>query len=333
MNFIVKHIIGLLTVTIILISTFAEAGQWVYRPMSINGKKGDLVMSRHDGQIADLVSVLGCYWSHVGMLVDNGYTIRHNTMYIEEVPIEYNLLFGFIKTTPKRMNPERLSNGLPGIISEGIDEAYNGKMARFSAGGGAVLKPASASEPFYRSSLTAATDKMNYIKGYYRQASYINMFQQDYTNQLISGRGSHCSGAVWYANYFAGKRMNVAVIDKYLTGVCAEVLYNSTYNMIRDEAGWFGRRVIGVEKIIGSGADERISNQICNTFGFDRSADTTSYWRGKVPQGIGNAPDHLLLTAYKNPSGKNPGVQTESSSFYGSVEPLQITNGYWFYVE
>ena len=194
------------------------------------------------------------------MAVDDGYSIRHNTMYVSDIPIEYNYIW-FIKTTPKRLNPDKLSNGLPGILTEDIDTTYN-NTKNFNAAGGAVLKPKAANEAAYRPFLRAAADTINFLKGYYRVNAYINMYQQDYVNYLIKGRGNHCSGTCWYANYYSGKTMNVASIPPSLVNLCATSLYNSVKAMVRDEAGGFGSFVIDIEGLFGTGADEKVANQI-----------------------------------------------------------------------
>jgi len=323
-------------ITVVFLTTSAFAGQWVYKPMSINGKKGDIVLTSGEGFIMDLLAIMGAYFSHSGMLVDDGYTIRHNTMYAGDIPIEYNYIW-FIKTTPKRLNPDRLSNGTPGILSENIDTAYNGNPdhVMFSAAGGVVVKPTDALESAYRGNLVSAADKMNYLKAYYRVNAYVNMFQLDYANYQIKGRGNHCSGTMWYANYFAGKYMNVAYIPPSLVAQCSTSLYNSILNMVRDEGGGFGAFILDIEGLFGTGGDEKVANQLCNTFAFDRSTDTSSYWRSRVGTlgATANAPDHLLLSSFTNPSGHNMGVQTASSSYYGKVDPLVITNGYYYWVE
>lgn len=329
-----KYIKIVCVCVILLFASSAFAGQWVWKPMSINGKKGDIVITTGEGFIMDLLSMLGAYYSHCGMLIDDGYTIRHNTMYANEIPIEYNYIW-FIKTTPKRLNPFKLSNGMPGIITEDINTAYNGNPdhVMFKAAGGAVVKPVDALESAYRGYLNAAANVITNLAAYYRVNAYVNMFQLDNVNYYIAGRGNHCSGTVWHANYFAGKPMNVAYIPVNITAVCAESLYTSIINMVRDDAGGFGSFILDLEGFFGTGGDERIANQICNTFAFDRSTDTSSYWRGRVPAATANAPDHNLMSTYTNPAGHNMGVQTETSSYYGKVEPLVITNGYYYWVE
>lgn len=326
---------GLLAICIITLLIFAASSVFaatVWRPASINAKKGDVILSTGPGFIYDLLAILGCYWSHSGMAVDDGFNIRHNTMYVSSIPIEYNYIW-FIKTTPKRLNPTKLSNGEPGILTEGIDTTYN-TTKNFNAAGGAVLKPTDANEAAYRGYLNAAADKMSYLKGYYRVNAYVNMYQLDNVNYFIQGRGNHCSGTCWYANYYTGKTMLVASIPPTLVSQCSNSLYNSVKNMVNDEAGGFGAFIIDIEALFGTGADEKVANQITNTFGFDRSTDTSSYWRSRVGSltATANAPDHLLLSSFTNPSGHNVGVQTLATSYYGKVDPLVITAGYYYTV-
>lgn len=125
--------------------------------------------------------------------------------------------------------------------------------------------------------------------------------------------------------------MVVATIPPNLVSQCANSLYTSVKNMVRDEAGGFGAFIIDIEGLFGTGADEKIANQIVNTFGFDRATDTSDYWRSYIGAvtATANAPDHLILSSYTNPSGHNVGVQTTSTSYYGQVEPLVITDGYY----
>jgi hypothetical protein len=279
----------------------------------------------------DMLSLFGCNWSHTGMAIDDGINIRHNTMYMSEIPIEYNKFLG-IKTTPKRLNPDRLSNGLPGILTEDIDTTYNSTQ-NFHASGGVVLKPTDADEAANRSYLNLAADKYIAIGAYYRVNSYVNLYQLDYSPNYIKGRGNACSGTCWYANYFAGKQMQVAYIPSSVTTQCAEAMFSSIKNMVDDQAGSFGAFIISIGNFFGTGADERIANQVVNTFAFDHSTDTSSYWRGRVPAANAVAPDHLILSSYTNPKGNNVGVQTTASSYYTKVEPLVITNGYYYWVD
>ncbi len=327
-----KKLFSFIVISLFIISgATAYAGQWVYVPMKINAKKGDIVLSTSAGFIMDMLALFGCNWSHSGIAIDDGFNIRHNTMYVSDVPIEYNYFLG-IKTTPKRLNPDRLSNGLPGILTEDIDTTYN-TTQNFHAAGGVVLKPSDADEATYRYYLNLAADKLINIVAYYRVNSYVNIYQLDNVNYLIKGRGNDCSGTCWYANYFAGKTMQVAYIPQSVTANCASAMYTSVKNMVRDNAGGFGSFIIDIEGLFGTGADEKIANQIVNTFAFDRSTDTSSYWRGRVPASNAVAPDHLLLSSYVNPKGNQVGVQTTATSYYGKVEPLEIQNGYYYWVE
>lgn len=151
--------------------------------MSINGQKGDIVLSAEKGMIEDVIKAVSGYWEHVGMIVDDGKTIRHNTRYADNIEIDYNyvkVLWWKVKTLPKRFNPDSLANGLPGIISEDIDTAFHGQRARFHVLNGIVVKPGVENESLYRDQLIDAADKMIELDGYYRIGAYSDMFQLPY---------------------------------------------------------------------------------------------------------------------------------------------------------
>ena len=101
--------------------------------MSVNAKKGDIILSAEAGMTEDIVKTVSGYWEHAGMVIDDGFTIRHNTKYLDAMGIDYNyinLFFTRIKTTPRRLNPDQLANGMPGMITEDVNTAVNGEHAR-----------------------------------------------------------------------------------------------------------------------------------------------------------------------------------------------------------
>ena len=118
------------------------AGYWTYRPMSVNAKQGDIILSAEAGMTEDIVKTVSGYWEHAGMVIDDGFTIRHNTKYLDAMGIDYNyinLFFTRIKTTPRRLNPDQLANGMPGMITEDVNTAVNGEHARFHIAGGILI--------------------------------------------------------------------------------------------------------------------------------------------------------------------------------------------------
>ena len=296
----------------------------VWVPPKINGKKGDIVLSpgAPGGMISDLLAILGVYYSHCGMLVDDGLKIRHNTMYIDEITQIKNGC-----GIPYKLKAEELSNGLPGILTESVHMAFhnpNKDHRGFKLAGGAIVAPKEEYEDAYRPNLHLAADKMKYMKGYYRVNAYMDMYQMKYQNYLQKGVGNHCSGTVWYANYYAGQTMNVATISPELVEDCAYNLYDSVKKSVEEE--------VGCGKIFAPNTAKNIANQVVNAFGFDRADDTSDYWRkhaSSVPPAHANAPDHLLLSSFTNKLGKNPGQQSEATSWYGRVYPIKYTDGYW----
>ncbi len=318
-----KKVLKTLAIVAVMTLTVSAISAPVWVPAKINGKKGDIVLSPGSAgeMISDLLAILGVYFSHCGMLIDDGDTIRHNTMYIDEIP---QLKDGC--GIPYMLDPDGLSNGLPGILSEDVETAFfrdDGKLS-FTLAGGAIASPADANEASYRPNLELAGDKMAYMLGYYRVNAYMDMFQMQYLNYLVKGVGNHCSGTVWYANHFAGKTMNVAEIPPNLIEACSYNLYESLKKEVEDQ--------VGCGTIFAPNVAEDIANQVVNTFGFDRSDDTSDYWRshiGSVGSAHANAPDHNLLSSYVNPGGNTPGVQTEASSYYGKVSPIEYTDGYY----
>ena len=312
------------------------AGYWAYRPMSVNAKKGDIILSAEAGMTEDIVKTVSGYWEHAGMVIDDGFTIRHNTKYLDAMGIDYNyinLFFTRIKTTPKRLNPDQLANGMPGMITEDVNTAVNGEHARFHIAGGIIVSPSAENEASSRPALRRAADRMKYLDGYYRISAYANLFQQYDVNYRVKGRGSMCSSAVWFANYYSGKPMNYAVFSPELSMKVAGVIYTSVLNEIHDEYGVLGSIFFGIQEIFGTGLDRRIANQVVNAFGHDRPDDLTDYWRTHPITAYTVSPDNLLMASFVNPDGKHGGVQTAGSSHYERVEPVQVMNGYWYWVE
>ncbi len=318
-----KKVLKTLAIVAVLALAVSVVSEPVWVPAKVNGKKGDVVLSpgTQGEMISDLLSILGVYFSHCGMLIDDGETIRHNTMYIDEIP---QLKDGC--GIPYMLDPDGISNGLPGILSEDVETAFfreDTEHLSFKLSGGAIVSPSDGNEASYRQYLELAGDKMAYMKGYYRVNCYMDMFQMQYLNYLVKGVGNHCSGTVWYANHFAGKTMNVAEIPPALVDACANSLFESLKKEVEDQ--------VGCGSIFAPDVAEDIANQVVNTFGFDKSDDTSDYWRSHIGglTAHANAPDHNLLSSYVNPGGLSPGVQTESSSYYGKVSPIEYTDGYY----
>lgn len=317
-----KRCSKLLAVFFLLIFASSVYGA-TYVPTRINGLKGDVVLSpsSNSGPLSGLFQVLHCYWSHSGMLVNDGYNIRHNTM--NDPPYDKTWI-----GCPKQFKSDPLSNGTPGILTEDINTTYN-STHNFTASGGVILKPTAALESAYRPLLNAVADKMAYLDAYYRPYAYTAFFQMDNTNVRTKGRGGHCSGTNWFANYFSGKQMNLPQHVSQTMYDASLQLYNGVRQAVMDEMGWCG------QLFCGTSCAGKMANQVCNTFAFDRASDQSDYWRTRVngPYGyltsVAPAPDHLMMSSYVNPYGYVVGVQTAASSYYGAVEGLQFIDGYY----
>jgi len=314
------------------------AGHWVWVPAGINATKGDIVLSAEgEGVIGALLGSLNQTWTHTGMAMDNGYTIRHNTMYMENVEVIYNSFWG-IKTTPKYLNGSQLQSGQPGIITESVSNAYgadgtvsfvmytyrDGQVINNNA---LVLKP--RSESAWRSRLHTAAAKMAWMNAYYNVYAYSNHYDFTYSSSKVTSRGHHCSGTVWWANVKAGNSMLTTWYSSSLRQSGAAVLHSGIRQSVADDAGWFGNIILS---LFDSGAKDRIANQVVNCFAFDDCWNTNSRWRNGVGSGTAVSPDNLLPTGYANVQGYYWGNQDPNGPT-GMPVPMAYYGGYWKYFD
>ncbi|MFX1274169.1 MAG: hypothetical protein ACFFBP_00805 [Promethearchaeota archaeon] len=286
----------------------------------INAKKGDVILTSNYPLTYQVVSVFGGYWGHCGMIMDDkGTTIRHCNFHMDQVKMEWNIIFG-VKIFPKRFIPSSLSNGMPGFITQTIDEAFFGKNPDFFIENGFVLKPLPENEEKYRPLLHEVADKMADLDGYYRLNSYMHLDQQDNSNQRRLGRGTACTAAIYFAHKFCGKEMNLAEISAEMVKKASKNLYNYLWTIALEKYGVVGSSILKVTDV-----GRRMGNQVVNTYLADRSSDMTDWWKHNIRSTINIAPDHLLPREVKNPDGNDVGVQDENSSYYGEIIPIIIS--------
>lgn len=315
------------------------ASKWVWVPSKINANRGDAVLSADpDGAIGVLLGSIHQTWTHSGMVTDSGYTIRHNTMYMENVEVIYNTFLG-INTTPKSLNGTQLRDGNPGIITESTANAYGADGihsflygtstggTQYTSAGGVVLKPKVDST--WRTTLNTAASKMEYVNAYYRVYAYTVMAGLPYQNYKQADKGNHCSGTIWHSVGWAGAPLNSVYYSPTLRQSGASVLYNSIVSAVSDDAGWFGNIIIG---LFDSGAKARVANQVVNCFAFNDCWNTNNRWSSGVGSGQAVSPDNLLPTGYANTQGYYWGYQDPNGP-YGKVDPLSYVGGYWKQVE
>lgn len=84
-----------------------------------NAKKGDIILSANCGMVGDLLRHVSPpqRYSHSGIMVDNWTRLRHSTSSEERYARDAN---------GDGLVPENLKYGWPGVITESIDEAYEG---------------------------------------------------------------------------------------------------------------------------------------------------------------------------------------------------------------
>lgn len=287
----------------------------------INAKKGDVVLTSNYPLTYQFLKVIGGYWGHCGMVMDDeGTTIRHCNIHMDEVKIDWYTMLG-VKVFPKGFIPENLSNGMPGFITQSIDEAYFSKKPDFFIENGFILRPLEKNEDNCRPYLHKIADKMAEIDGYYRLSSLIELNQQDDSNQRIKNRGTSCSGAIYFAHKFCGKELNLAEISNDKIKKMAENVCSYLWTIAKEQYGVIGSSVLKISDL-----GTKMGNQVVNTYIADRSADYTDWWKKNIVSTVTIAPDHLLPKGVQNPDGNAIGVQDENSSYYGEVVPIKISD-------
>ncbi len=309
-------------------------GEIIYiEPYTINASKGDLLLSGSPvGFIGETLSAgFGGYWGHSGMMIDDGYQIRHNTLGVDKLRINSNWI-----GVPTGVNADDLEHGQPGLITE---------RTQWVSSTDVVLKPLDIDEKFYRPFLEQIAEKNKWLVSYYRIHSYINSSVDDWLNQfnnsntLTPHTGAHCSGQLWYANYLMGKEMNVFYAPPSMVDAGAHALHNGLYQLILEEVkskgGFWGNLFNTLTFINYEDIADKIANQVVNAFGLDVYNDTNPTWKkylGKTHT-YAVAPDHLIMTSMANPPGKKTGIQTANSSFYQKIESTVKGGGYYIDTE
>ena len=314
-----KRLIRLITVVSVVLLAVSAFATEVYVPASLNAKKGDSMLTgSNTGMIGGCLGSFGAYWSHSMMMIDDGETLRHNTMNEMDIP-QIKDACG----VPKMLEPFGLENGVPGILNESMEDNNPGAT-------NVILCPTAATEAASRPTLEDVGDDMIFMDMYYRIHAYIDMVgQENYSSTRVAGEGSHCSGTITFANINSGVNMAVGYITAAQVNVAAYALYDGLYAIVLEEVNAQAGCLSGVVDAEGCSAD--ISNQVANGFGLDVYNDTNNTWESYMDQvdSYANAPDHLLMQGYVNPASNAIGVQTSSTSLYNDVKAAVKTAGYY----
>ncbi|MCP4136084.1 MAG: beta/gamma crystallin family protein [bacterium] len=331
-----KFCMVLLFVCLMTGNLFSEI---IYVPVTLaNAKKGDtLLQGSSSGMIGEVLSAaFGGYWGHSGMMIDDGETIRHNTLDIDQMALITNWL-----GVPTMIEPNDVENGPPGMVSDTVDDSYKGLTGwPLGRSTDVILSPDDDSESVYRPLLEEIADTFIYLEQYYRLHSYINETEEVFfdqfnnTDYLVSGKGGNCSGTILFAHYLNGLDMNIFYAPPEMINEGAFTLYDNLYDIIldavKDAAGTFGGIFVDEEAVA-----EKIANQVVNAFGLDVYNDTSDTWRAFEDEihTYATAPDHLVLNSMMNPAGTYPGIQTTETSYYGKMETHAYSGGYFIDTE
>ena len=291
--------------------------EWVPR-RAVNASDGDVGVVPIDGRGSEIVATvtqeIGQFHRHAVMFYGDGDYTRHDTMYMAdgEDGSESDAGGDYVEVrTPLigevRLDGDDLANGLPGAISQTVDDTYDlGRLADT----GLVLKPAQQmtfsrlggtviTEPnrsFFEAAVTAARS----TSAYYKLSDYTDMdsmglaWSSTRTGDL---RGSHCSGFVTDAFRDQGLSLANVTYPEALRQDVAEVLFDQVRDECRAETGIWSDLLAGLT--LHWSACTNIANQVVNCFA-DLGCDNTSNdWRDGVGSGSAVSPDNLLPDSFR----------------------------------
>ena len=356
---------------------WCDVYEWVPRRVA-NADDGDVGIVPIDGRgsevVATVTEAIGQLHRHAVMFYDDGRYTRHDTMYMSdgEDGSESDAGGDYVRVRQPligavRLDEDDLTNGLPGAISQTIDDTYDrGRLAAT----GLVLKPElritltrtgmTFSEPD-RASFEAAVTAARSTAAYYKLSDYTDMdsmsrpWSSTRTGDL---RGSHCSGYV--THFFRAEGLSVADVTypEAIRQDVAEILFDEVRGQCRNQTNaWSDFLAV----ISGHwSACTNVANQVVNCFADRGCGDLTNGWRNGVGPGVAVSPDNLLpdsfrfhgsteydwdgieLTAEVNGaiplngrlvnhpglSGSEPTTSSTSTSPFERVEALRYSGGY-----
>jgi len=317
---------------------------------SYNVQKGDIILSSDPGSpVGKMLKALGHYWDHAMMITgDDALTMTHNTLDVSKLKdiIEYKkdtiflTIFAVKTDIPKRLNPKKLSNSSPGIITEEVKGRGNYR---------AVL---TISDEENRIHVNEMADYMKGLSGYYILNAFVDVkkYEPLFNSKLELNKGSHCSGTIWWASKHTEREMSLFTLDNSdgLISACANTMKTCVRDYIRkilkdSQRGKYTKEIRNdiYEQLIGSkyDCDDKIAHQVVNTFLFNRSDRTDDYWKKHINEVVieSIAPDHLLMQGMPNMNGNlgkkggMPGRQEPATSYYDTITLYTENGGYYFY--
>jgi hypothetical protein len=295
---------------------WCEIYEWVPRRV-INASDGDAGIVPIDGRGSEIVTAvteaIGQLHRHAVMFYGDGEYTRHDTMYVED--IEDGSLSDAMEDyvpvlTPVvgsvRFDEDALENGLPGAISQTIDDTYDrGRLART----GLILKPAlvldlsagpvrqvEADRPQFEAAVTAARS----TNGYYKLSDYTDqdsMGRPWSSSRVGDLRGSHCSGYVIDFYRDQGLTVSDVTYPADLRAEVGELLFEQVRDECRSETGMWKdvlATVTGHWSVCSN-----IAHQVANCFADQGCDNLSDDWRDNVSSGSAVSPDNMLPDSFR----------------------------------
>lgn len=210
------------------------SGEWTVVPPRIaNARKGDTILTAGCGPIGNLLRQVWPpqRYSHSGLMVDDYYHIRHATAADERYQAE-RYLEGLIFAGTDGIRSDIIQYGWPGIITQSVDEAYNGEVMldpesgdRYTISGFSnqppscdenafplVVGPPPGAAPEVRARLWQAAEAARGISGHYRFYAYTDAniagndaFKAPASAGWAAGTSATvCSSFIWHALHSSG---------------------------------------------------------------------------------------------------------------------------------
>jgi len=216
----------------------AEIG-WSYTPGYVsNAVRGDLILDWNEGAVKTLLWSIGQTYSHMGVFVDYGRSVRHDSMTMDSLTtsssvgftdIVAGLFSGSSFYGKARLNPSALYHGQPGTHTGLVAEEWADGLPEWNRSNAVLVKPLNESDA--RTRANAFATAMTGLSHEYHLHAYT-----DWAGELTKN-GSMCSGEVSYATQIAGVSAGYQPMayTEPTRRQGAQTLYNAVYLAARDK--------------------------------------------------------------------------------------------------
>jgi hypothetical protein len=208
---------------------------WVYTPGYVsNATRGDLILDWNEGAVKTLLSSIGQTYSHMGIFVDNGSSVRHNSMSLDSVTTSGGVawttaVFGGNTYGDVYLNPQALYHGSPGTHTGSVAEETSDGLPEWNRSNAVLVKP--LNEGTARVNANAVASAMQALSHVYSVHAYT-----DWAGELGTN-GSNCSGSVASATQAAGltSPYQPRIYDEGTRRTAANALFWAVRNAAREK--------------------------------------------------------------------------------------------------